>query len=40
MSLLAISKILGLFVNPLTVDGKYSRHNTGTLLRPTEMHLF
>ena len=40
MSLLARSKVLGLFVNPMTVDAKYSRHNTGTLRQPIEMHLF
>ena len=37
--LLVKSKILGLFVNPLTADAKYSRHVTGTLQQPIQMHL-
>ena len=39
MSLLIRSKILGLFVNPLTADAKYSRHITGNLLQPIQMNL-
>ena len=37
--LLVIIKILGLFVNPLTADDKYSFVNRGYLLQHLEMHL-
>ena len=39
MSLLVRFKILGLFVNPLTVDTKCSRHDSDTLPQPCQMHL-
>ena len=39
MSISVRSEILGLFVNTLTADAKYSRYNTGNLPRPIEMHL-
>ena len=39
MYLLVISEVLGLFVNPFTADGKYSRHNTANLPQPFQMHL-
>ena len=38
-SLLKIRKILGLFVNPLTADEKYSLLNRGNLLRYFQMQL-
>ena len=34
-----ISKILGLFVNPMTADDKYSPLNRGNLLQHSQMHL-
>ena len=34
-----IGKILGLFVNPLTSDDKYSVLNRGNLLQRFQMHL-
>ena len=40
MSLLVISKILGLFVNTLTVDDKYSLRNSENLRQPITMQLF
>ena len=39
MSLLVKSEILGLFVNPLTADAKYSIHKTRKLPQPNQMHL-
>ena len=33
------SKISGLLVNPLTVDAKYSRHNTGNWRQPIQIYL-
>ena len=39
MSLLVRYEILGLFVNPLTADAKYSHHITGSSLQPIEMDL-
>ena len=39
MSLSLICKILGLFVNPLTVDDKYSPLNRGNLLQHFRMQL-
>ena len=39
MSLLVISKILGLFVNTLTADDKYSFHNSENLREPFQMQL-
>ena len=38
-SLLVRSEILGLFVNTLTVDYKYSLHNKGNLRQTVQMHL-
>ena len=40
MSLLVISKILGLFVNTLTADDKYSFRNSENLRQPITMQLF
>ena len=40
MSLLVIRKILGLFVNRLTADDKYSRLNIENLIQPIQIHLF
>ena len=40
MSLLVRSEIPGLLVKPLTADVSYSRHNTGNLPQPIQMHLF
>ena len=40
MSLLVISKILGLFVNALTADDKYSLRNSEDLQQPIQMQLF
>ena len=40
MSLLVISKILGLFVNILTADDKYSLRNSKNLRQPITMQLF
>ena len=39
MSLLVIGQILGLFVNTLTPDDKYSLRNSEFLLQPIEMQL-
>ena len=39
MSPLVISKILGLFVNTLTADGKYYLRKMEKLLQPIQMHL-
>ena len=39
MSLLVVSEILGLFVNTITVNGKYSLHNTKNLRQPITMQL-
>ena len=39
MSLLVISEILGLFVNTLTADDKYSLYNSKNLQQPIEMKL-
>ena len=39
MSLLVICKILGLFVNTLTTDGKYSLFNRDNLKQPIQMQL-
>ena len=39
-SLWVICKILGLFVNPLTSNDKYSLLNTGNLLQQFQMQLF
>ena len=39
MFLLVICKILGLFVNTLTTDGKYSLLNRGNLKQPIQMQL-
>ena len=39
MFLLVISEILGLFVNTLTADDKYSLHNTEALWHPIQMQL-
>ena len=38
-SLLAIQKILGLLVNTLTTDDKYTLLNTDTLTQPIQMQL-
>ena len=38
-SFLAISKILGLFVNSLTANKKYSLLNRNNLTQPIQMHL-
>ena len=40
MSVLVRSEILGLAVNPLTVQSRYSPHNTGSLPQPIQIHLF
>ena len=39
MSLLVIGQILGLFVNTLTTDDKYSLRNSEFLLQTIEMQL-
>ena len=39
MSLLVRSEILGLLVNPMTVDAKYSSHYAGNLLEPIQINL-
>ena len=39
MFILLRYEYLELFVNPLTTETKYSRHNAGTLLRPIQLHL-
>ena len=39
MSLLEICKILGLFFNTLTADGKYSLCNTDSLWQQNQMQL-
>ena len=39
MLLLDRSETLGLFLNTLTADDKYSRHNIGNSLQETEMQL-
>ena len=40
MSLLAISEILRLFLNRLTVDDKYSLRNSENLRQPIQIELF
>ena len=40
MSLLVIFKILGVFVNRLTADDKYSVLNIENLIQPIQIHLF
>ena len=35
-----IGKILGLFVNPLTADDKYTLLNRGNLLQHFQIHLY
>ena len=37
MSLFVKSEILGLFVNTLTADDKYSLHNSKNLTQPIQM---
>ena len=37
MSLFVKSEILGLFVNTLTADDKYSLHNSENLTQPIQM---
>ena len=39
MTLLARFEILGLFLNPLTSEAKYSRNNMGNLPQPIQVHL-
>ena len=39
MSLLVRSKILGLYINPLSADARKSRHYTENLPQPIQMHL-
>ena len=39
MSLLVRSETLGLFIDPLTADAKYSSHVTENFLKPFQMHL-
>ena len=39
MSFLVRCIILGLFVDPMTANIRYSRHDVGTLLQPIQMHL-
>ena len=39
MSFLMIHKILGLFLNTLIADVKYSFHNRDNLEQPTQMQL-
>ena len=39
-SLLVILKMLRLFINTLTADGKYSLFNRDSLTQPIQMHLF
>ena len=36
---LVLSEIQRLFLDPLTADAKYSRHNAGDLLQPIQTHL-